>query len=139
MTTPQTILAVEALLALPLLVLGVSHIVQKEMWVGFFSRLAAQGRDGVIVRTFLFELWPASLIVVLHQDWSWPGVLITVYGHLLMVKVVLSLIIPSLGERSLEQAERRGDWAFLPAGLVLIGLGALCAARAGPAVFGIGV
>ncbi|MEM6537358.1 MAG: hypothetical protein AAF668_06470 [Pseudomonadota bacterium] len=132
MTTPQTIGYVEVLLAFPLLLLGISHIVQKQMWVDFFADLAAKGKAGVVWRTFMLELWPAIFIVVLHQDWSWPGIIITVYGHLLMAKVTLSLVFPTLGLSSLRQAERVGDIAFIPAGLVLIGVGLLCAYRSIP-------
>ncbi|MEM1036949.1 MAG: hypothetical protein AAGI14_09355 [Pseudomonadota bacterium] len=133
MTTPETLLYVEAVLMLPLFLLGVSHIVQRQMWTDFFIGLAQKGHAGVVWRTFMLELWPAVLIVMFHQDWRWPGILITVYGHLLMVKVALSLLVPSLGLKSLQQADRHGSWAFLPAGLVLIALSAVCAVRVIPA------
>ncbi|MEM1379797.1 MAG: hypothetical protein AAGH41_04140 [Pseudomonadota bacterium] len=132
MTSPDTILAVEAVLTIPFLILGISHILYGPMWVRFFSRLAAQGTEGVLWRTFLFELWPASLIVVFHQDWSWPGAIISVYGHLLMAKVIVSTLVPALGLRSLKQADRTGPAAFISAGLVLFALGTLCAYRVAP-------
>jgi len=117
-------------LAIPLLLLGISHIVQQRMWFDFFERLAEMGRSGVLVRTFLFELWPATLIVIFHQDWSWPGLVITLYGHLLMLKVALSLTLPELGLKSLQQAQNHGERMFVPAGLGLIALGVFCTARA---------
>ena len=129
MTDPNTIQFVEALLAIPLVLVGISHIVQKQMWVEFFAGLAAQGHSGVVWRTFVLELWPAVLIVVFHQDWSVPGVIITLYGHLLMAKVVVSLLYPPLGLRSMHQADRAGSKAFIIAGLALIGIGALCGYR----------
>ena len=43
------------------------------MWIEFFEELAAKGEAGVIWRSFLFEIWPAFIIVVAHQDWQWPG------------------------------------------------------------------
>lgn len=135
MTSPQSILLVEALLALPLILLGTSHIAQKQMWIDFFVGLAAKGHAGVLWRTFMLEMWPAVVIVVLHQDWRWPGVIITAYGHLLMVKVALSVIFPGLGLKSLQQAQRVGDVAFVPAGLVLIAIGLLCAYRTIPVIF----
>ncbi|MEM0985166.1 MAG: hypothetical protein AAGJ32_02870 [Pseudomonadota bacterium] len=129
-TTDETILAVEAVLALPFLLLGLSHCIQKQMWVDFFSELAARGPSGVVWRTFMLELWPAVLIVVFHQDWRWPGLIITLYGHLLMVKVGLSVLAPELGLKSLRQVERVGLQGFLVAGGILIVLGLLCGYRA---------
>ena len=81
-------------------------------------------------RTFMLELWPAILIVSFHQDWSWPNVLITVYGHLLMLKVGGSVLVPQLGLRSLQQADRSGLSAFMLAGVALILLALLCAHQA---------
>ena len=51
MTTPETIQFVEAVLALPLMILGLSHLVQPRMWVDFFTGLAAQGHKGVLWRS----------------------------------------------------------------------------------------
>ena len=132
MTTPQSILFVEAILAVPLLILGISHICQRQMWIEFFEELAAKGEAGVIWRTFLFEIWPAIIIVVAHQDWQWPGLAITVYGNLLLAKVTLSLLFPQLGLHSLKQAKRFGGNAFVVAGALLVLLGALCAYRVAP-------
>ncbi|MEM1086829.1 MAG: hypothetical protein AAGH90_03805 [Pseudomonadota bacterium] len=132
MTTSVTSLYVEAALMLPLFILGLSHILQRQMWVSFFVELAKKGHAGVIWRTFMLEVWPAVLIVVFHQDWRWPAILITIYGHLLMAEVTISLLAPSIGLKSLQQAERAGQWAFLPAGMTLIGLSIVCAARVIP-------
>ncbi|WP_420430496.1 hypothetical protein [Hyphobacterium sp.] len=123
---------VEAALALPLMLIGLSHVVQHRMWAGFFADLAARGQPGVVWRTVMLEMWPATLIVVFHQDWSWPAIIITLYGHLLMLKVIISLVFPSLGLKSLQQAERFGRLGFMPAGLGLMAIGGLCAYRALP-------
>lgn len=136
MTTEYSILLVEAVLVIPLFILGVSHIVQKQMWLDFFADLAAKGHPGVVWRTFMLELWPAVLIVVFHQDWTLPGVLITAYGHLLMAKVILSLLYPKLGLKSLQQADKVGDKAFIPAGVILIIISVVCAIRVVPTYLG---
>lgn len=126
----SSILIVERLLALPFLLLGLSHIVQRQMWLDVFADLASKGHVGVVWRSFLFELWPAVLIVCFHQDWTWPGIILTVYGHLLMLKVAISLLVPDVGLKSLRQAERVGGRAFVGAGLVLVSLGVFCGFRA---------
>ena len=118
---------VQRLLALPVLLMGVSHVVQPALWRRYFNDLGAGGRTAVITRSFLLELWPAAIIVAFQQVWSGWAVILTVYGHLRGAKVSLSLRVPSIGLRSLEQAER-GDAGFRAAGVVLIGLGLLCLA-----------
>lgn len=127
-TTQQTIFAVEALLSIPFLVIGLSHLCQPRMWHSVFVNLAAKGHAGVVERTFLFELWPALVIVVFHQDWSWPGLLVTVYGHALVVKVVVGLVLPDLGLKSLSMSDR-GHGAIIPTGIALCLLGLMCCAR----------
>lgn len=132
-STAQTVLAVEAVLALPFLVIGLSHLIRPRLWHELFKELASMGHMGIIYRTFLFELWPAAAIVAFHQDWSWPDILVTIYGHALIIKIAVSLIFPEIGLRSLELAATRGPRVFLPAGIVLCVLGIFCCTR----VFGV--
>ncbi|MEM1053086.1 MAG: hypothetical protein AAGI28_13435, partial [Pseudomonadota bacterium] len=80
----------------------------------------------VVFRTFALELWPALLIVVFHQVWEGPGVVLTIYGWLLLTKVTLSLLAPKLGLRSLGMAEGTSDAKWALAGVVLIALGGTC-------------
>ncbi|MEM9377463.1 MAG: hypothetical protein AAGA72_14680 [Pseudomonadota bacterium] len=129
-TTEASISVIQGVLALPLILLGLSHILQKKMWLDFFNGLAKMGHAGVVWRTFMLELWPAILIVSFHQDWTWPNIFVTIYGHLLMLKVGLSLLIPELGLRSLQQADRSGSIAFIGAGLALFLLGLMCGYQA---------
>lgn len=118
--------AVELLLCPAFVLLGLSHIVQPAMWRDYFVDLHGQGPRGIVTRSFTLELWPALLILCFHQVWSGPAVLLTLYGHALCTKVLLSLLAPSIGLRSLAMADK-GDTGFRVAGVVLVGMGALCA------------
>jgi hypothetical protein len=106
--------------------MGLSHAVQPSMWRAYFMHLHAQGPTGLVTRTFTLELWPALLIVVFHRVWAGPPLFLTIYGHALLLKIVVSLLVPSVGLRALAQAER-GDAGFRIGGVVLMALGALCA------------
>ncbi|MEM1386226.1 MAG: hypothetical protein AAF748_00340 [Pseudomonadota bacterium] len=128
-STPQTILAVEALFCLPFLIIGISHLTQPLLWHDVFEGLAREGYAGVVKRTFLFELGPATLIVTFHQDWAVPGLYLTVYGHALAIKVALSLGVPSIGLASLKARQAAGHLSFAPMGILLCTLGVLCALR----------
>lgn len=127
-TDPQS--AVQFVIMVSCVVMGLSHMVQPRMWADFFTGLHAQGTRGVIVRTFALELWAVLLIVTLHQVWTWPGVVVTVYGYLLGAKIVLSMLAPQIGLRSMQMAAG-GDHRFVVGGAVLLAVGA----AAGAALF----
>lgn len=120
---------IEAVLAIPFLVMGLSHIFQPAMWHDFFMELHAMGPRGVIWRTFTLELWPAAIIVTFHQEWTWPGIIITLYGHALMTKIVVGLLAPKIGLKSLAMAETAGNKGFVFAGFALCILSAFCSYR----------
>ena len=75
---------VEAMLVVPFLVMGLSHIARPRLWRAFFAHLRGLGEIGGVYRCFLFELFPATLLVGLHQVWHGPGLVLTLFGWLLM-------------------------------------------------------
>ncbi|MEM9949460.1 MAG: hypothetical protein AAF810_25800, partial [Cyanobacteria bacterium P01_D01_bin.36] len=81
--------------------MGISHIVQPKMWIDFFGYLHSLGYNGVLLRTFALELVPAIAIITFQMVWSGPEVVVTIYGILLALKISLSLLVPSVGLRSL--------------------------------------
>lgn len=72
--------AIEFIMLVAGTILGLSHLARPAMWADIFTSLHARGARGVALRTFLFELWPAMLIVTFHQVWWGPGVWLTIYG-----------------------------------------------------------
>ena len=105
--------------------MGISHIAQPKMWEDYFTQLHARGEVAIVTRTFTLELWPALIIVTLHQVWQGPAIVLTLYGWLLLTKCTISILAPKVGMRSLKQAQR-GDKGFIFAGLMLIVVG-ICA------------
>ena len=77
------------------------------------------GQSGVIWRTSTLELWPAIIIVIFRQEWTWPGITITLYGRALMTKVAIGLLASKYGLKSLAMSQRVGDKGFMMAGLAL--------------------
>ena len=126
LTTEASAQFVQALLAFPFLLMGISHIVQPTMWRQFFRYLHNLGSTGVIFRTFALELTPAIVLITFHQVWTGPAILISLYGWILMLKVSMSLLIPSLGLRSLAMANREASPDFTIAGVLLIALSLTC-------------
>jgi hypothetical protein len=116
-TTPAAF--VEFVMLLSGGIMGLSHIVQPGMWAEYFGGLAERGRAGVVTKIMQVELWPALLIVSLHQVWSGPGIVVTVLGWLLLTKVAVGLLAPNLALRSMRMAEGRRR-SFVPAGVALL-------------------
>ncbi|MEM9172971.1 MAG: hypothetical protein AAGA84_09725 [Pseudomonadota bacterium] len=127
LTTPTTATAVQLVFCFAFLLMGLSHLLQPRMWREFFAHLHSLGTTGVVYRTFMMELIPASVLVAFHQVWHGVAVVITVYGWLLLLKVVISMLYPAAGLRSLAMAEKAGDRGFIVAGTALIALSVLCA------------
>jgi len=107
--------------------MGLSHILQPQMWGEYFAGLAARGRAGVVTKVMQVELWPALLIVGLHQVWSGPGIVVTVLGWLLLAKVAVGLLAPELALRSMRIPER-APRSFVPAGVGLLVVGGFAGA-----------
>lgn len=125
--------AVQFVMAVSGTLMAVSHIVRPDIWVDFFSRLHDQGTRGVLTRTFMLELWPALLVVTLHQVWTGLAIVVTVYGWLQLTKIAVSVMAPEIGLKSLAMA-KRGDNAFRLGGVMLL---AVSASAAGALFFGL--
>jgi hypothetical protein len=111
--------AVELIMGIGCTIMGLSHIVRPGMWVRYFTALHAEGTNGVITRTFALELWPALIIVSLHPVWSWPGIVLTLYGWAQLLKCTVAMLVPEIGLKSLGMAQR-GDNAFRGGGVMLL-------------------
>jgi hypothetical protein len=119
--------AVQFIMLVACAIMGMSHIVRPAMWVEFFTHLHAQGVRGVVMKTFMLELWPALLIVALHQVWWGPGIVLTLYGWAQLTKVTVAMLAPEIGLRSMAMAQK-GDRAFVLGGVMLLVVGAFAGA-----------
>jgi hypothetical protein len=122
--------AVQIIMGIGCALMGLSHVLQPRMWQDYFEALHKQGAPGVLTKTMIWEFWPALIVVTGHQVWRGPGVILTVFGWLLLAKCAISLLAPQISLRSMAMS-RRGAKAFVPGGLVLIcvGLSAILAAQ----------
>ncbi|MBC8050932.1 MAG: hypothetical protein H7X92_12430 [Chitinophagales bacterium] len=102
-------------------------MLQPVAWQEYFTALHERGASGVFTRTMTWELWPALIVVALHQVWSGPGVLLTIYGWLLLIKCTVSLLAPQVGLRSMAMAQQ-GPKRFVGGGGLLICIGLASAA-----------
>jgi hypothetical protein len=117
---------VQLVMMLSCTLLGMTHIVRPRVWVDYFVALHAQGERAVVTRTFSLELWPAILIVTLHPVLDGAAAILTVYGWAQAAKVVVAMLFPALGLRSL-RLSAMGPRAFVGGGFMLLGVGAASA------------
>lgn len=113
--------------------MGVSHLAQPRPWVEFFTARRAIGRPGPVTNSFINST-SGIVIVSLHQVWSGPAVVLTLFGWLLPAKSAMSLLRPEIGLRALSLS-RHGDQAFRAAEIGLLVIGGACALQ----LAGIGV
>ena len=116
--------AVKMILAISLVVLGLSHWLKHEDWRDFFSRLAEMGRPGAMINGMM-HLWPGLIIVGFHRNYAWPDVLITLLGWAWVAKGALWLVFPELGLASMRALETAGPAKLKFVGVVMILIAAL--------------
>lgn len=109
--------AIEWFVALTSLTIGISHIVQADVWVEVFARLHRQGRPGAFANGAL-SLVPGAAVVAAHGTWSWPGAVLTAFGWLLVLKGLICFLAPDIALRSMARGPSRSS--FTAGGVVLL-------------------
>jgi hypothetical protein len=110
---------IEWFVAVTALIVGVSHLLQPGAWIEFFRQLHGLGKPGAFVNGALSPV-PGAVIVAGHGVWTWPGVVLTAFGWLLVVKGAVCLLAPEVGLRSMERVPSRAG--FMAGGAVVLGV-----------------
>lgn len=84
--------------------LGLSQVYATERWQSYYRRLGALGSFGVRLNG-LMSLAIGGPIVILHNVWAGPPLLLTLFGWLLMLESALCLFVPGVGLTSLSDVE----------------------------------
>src|SRR5688500_17369021 len=116
--------AAQIFAAVNFIVIGLSHIIQPRAWVEFFVLLRAQGRAGVFMNGML-SLLVGSIIVAFHNVWTGLPIVLTVVGWGQVLKGLVSLTVPGIGERTLARISMERSWEFAAGGGLLLAVGVL--------------
>ena len=111
----STLQSIQFFTALNLLVIGLSHFVQPKIWIEFFEFLHKKGNVGNIFNAML-AIGMGTIILSFHYVWTWPMILVTLYGLSQFLKGLIYLTIPSVGIRSIgkvNQSSQKFRWAGL--------------------------
>jgi hypothetical protein len=113
--------ACEWFVMLTSLVVGLSHLLYPRDWGAVFGALHRAGRPGAFANGAL-SLAPGAALVAGHRVWSWPAVVVTVLGWMMVAKGAVCFLAP---ERALASMARGSSGrGFRAAGLVLLAVGA---------------
>jgi hypothetical protein len=114
--------AVEWFVAITALVAGASHVLRPNDWAAAFLRLHQLGRPAAFMNGIL-SLIPGAVILAGHRTWVFPGVVITGYGCLLLLKAAVCLLAPDAALRSMQRGAK-SPRSFVAAGIVAMALSA---------------
>ena len=109
---------VQAVFAPAFLLMGLSHVVQPQLWVRFFEAVARTGLASVIIP--LYTLLVALVLVVGHNvwEWGWP-LFLTIVGWGMLIKCSLYLLVPGFTDRVLVTTMAKSARSYQIAGAVM--------------------
>ena len=91
----------ERFYAVSFLAVGISHILQAQMWANFFTALRKTGYAALIIA--MFTLPQGLAIVIWHNVWVWDlPVLLTVCGWGMTLKSVNYMVNPRIADRMID-------------------------------------
>ena len=115
--------AVQLFAAISFLVIGLSHVLQRETWVDFFQALAAKGKSGAFVEGFLLLNFGA-IVVAFHNVWQGPAIVLTLIGWSQVLKGVVRFVFPDVALRIMRRLTRERAWQIQIGGLFALSVSA---------------
>jgi hypothetical protein len=113
---------VQAVIAPAFVLMGLSHVVQPELWVRFFETVRQSGLAAVIIP--LYTLPIALVLIVGHNVWVWDwSVFLTIAGWAITIKCALYLLVPGFADRVLEKKLTKTTRSYQIAGSIMTFLG----------------
>ena len=115
--------SIEILTGLSYLIIGISHLLRPQVSVSFFLYLREKGEIAAFLNSFL-HIPLGLLIVVFHNVWTWPQLIVTLVGWSLTLKGTLYFLFPNLALRTMGRVSRERAWEFQVAGAFALAISA---------------
>lgn len=116
--------AVTRLAAICFFIVGVSHIVQRRVWVRFFMDLHRKGEVGSFLNALLH--FPLGVVIVsFHNVWHGLPVVLTLIGWGLVLKSFIYFVFPRRGVKMLARVTMEKSWESVVAGVFSLGISGL--------------
>jgi uncharacterized protein YjeT (DUF2065 family) len=122
--TPMDPKSIQAIVAPAFLLIGLSHVVQPQLWVRFFEAVSQTGLATAIIP--LYTLPIALVLVVGHNvwEWGWP-LFLTIAGWGMLIKCALYLQVPGLADRVIASTMAKTDRSYRIVGAIMAFFGAV--------------
>ena len=117
-------IAIEKLVALCCFVIGLSHILQPQVWARLFMLWREKGEVGAFY-TGLLHFPLGALIVAFHNVWQGIPIVVTLLGWGWTLKGLLYLTYPKWSMRMLARVSLKRSWEFAVAGAGMFAIGLL--------------
>jgi len=114
---------VERIFGPAFVLMGLSHLLQPQMWVRFFELVRQTGSAAVIIG--LYTLPSGLLLIATHNIWRWDwSLFLTIAGWSMTLKSALYILIPGLTNRVLTKriATTSRSFQIVGAATALIGV-----------------
>ena len=118
--------SVQIFAAVNFFVIGLSHILQRSLWVEYFAKLHSLGRLGPIIEGFLYLNF-GGLIVSFHNVWTIPEVVLTLVGWAHVSKALFRFAAPAATLSIYARMKPERAWQLQMAGGLFLVLSAFCA------------
>jgi hypothetical protein len=115
---------IQAVVGPAFLLMGLSHLVQPQLWVRFFEAVRSTGLAAVIIPLYTL---PIGLVLIAGHNiwkWDWPLVL-TIAGWGMTIKSAAYLLVPGLADRALSKKMATTPRSFQIVGAPMAILGAI--------------
>jgi hypothetical protein len=95
-------LVIDAIFGPAFLIIGLSHLLQPNLWVRFFATVKQTGVAAAIIP--LYTLPFGLVLIATHNIWTldWP-LFLTIAGWGMTIKSAAYLLVPTLADRMLEK------------------------------------
>jgi uncharacterized protein YjeT (DUF2065 family) len=112
-------LALQKIIIICFLIIGLSHIFQCRAWAEFFIALHKQGTAGNFLNAFL-NLWSGALIVAFHNVWSGIPLVLTLFGWVYCLKGLSYFVFPQVGLKMLSRISLARSRVFIAPSVLLV-------------------
>jgi len=122
--------------AVALSLTGLSQIYRSQFWMQYYDALLMHGATAVRGHGTVVGVI-GGLVVILHNVWAGPTVVLTAFGWLLVAEGAFTLIAPQISLRAMSMSEpsARHGAIIVTGAAILIVAGVLWAVLLGPLLF----
>jgi hypothetical protein len=120
---------IQAVMSPGFLILGLSHLLQPQLWVRFFELIRQTRMASVIIPMYTLPI--GLILIVEHNRWEWDwSLFLTIAGWVTTIKSTFYLLSPGIADRMLEKQMVTSPRSYQVVGLIMTVFGGVLTWRA---------